>query len=173
MSLEKIQDTYKEIPTIPGRFESINSGQSFSVLVDYAHTQDALSKSIVASKAFTRGEVIVVFGCGGDRDKGKRKEMGRIAIENADFTVITSDNPRTEDPEKIINGIIKGAPSAGSYKTITDRREAIAYAIHRAKKNDLVLIAGKGHEDYQVLGMTKVHFDDREVAREFLRNRVH
>ena len=171
MSLEKIQDTFKEIPAIPGRFESINSGQSFSVLVDYAHTQDALSKAIIASKAFTRGEVIVVFGCGGDRDKGKRKEMGRVAIENADFTVITSDNPRTEDPEKIINDIIKGAPSAGSYETITDRREAIAYAINRAKKNDLVLIAGKGHEDYQVLGMTKVHFDDREVAREFLRNR--
>ncbi|MEC8957357.1 MAG: UDP-N-acetylmuramoyl-L-alanyl-D-glutamate--2,6-diaminopimelate ligase, partial [Nitrospinota bacterium] len=96
---------------------------------------------------------------------------GRVAIENADFTVITSDNPRTEDPEKIINDIVKGAPSTGSYETITDRREAIAYAINRAKKNDLVLIAGKGHEDYQVLGMTKVHFDDREVAREFLRNR--
>jgi len=171
MSLEKIQDTFKEIPPIPGRFESINSGQNFSVLVDYAHTQDALSKSIIASKAFTEGKVIVVFGCGGDRDKGKRKEMGRVAIENADFTVITSDNPRTEDPEKIINDIVKGAPSTGSYETITDRREAIAYAINRAKKNDLVLIAGKGHEDYQVLGMTKVHFDDREVAREFLRNR--
>ena len=173
ISLEKIQDTFKEIPTIPGRFESIKNGQNFSVLVDYAHTQDALSKSIIASKAFTQGKVIVVFGCGGNRDKGKRKEMGRVAIENADFTVITSDNPRTEDPEQIIDDILKGIPSAGSYKTITDRREAIGYAINRAKKNDLVLIAGKGHEDYQVLGMKKVRFDDREVAKEFLRNRVH
>jgi len=172
MSLEKIQETFKEIPAIPGRFESINSGQNFSVLVDYAHTQDALSKSIIASKAFTLGEVIVVFGCGGDRDKGKRKEMGRVATKNADFTVITSDNPRTEDPKKIIDDIVKGVLSNGSYKAITDRREAIAYAINRAKKNDLVLIAGKGHEDYQVLGKTKARFDDREVAREFLRNQV-
>ena len=173
ISLKKIQDTFKEIPAIPGRFESVKSGQNFSVLVDYAHTQDALFKSISASKAFTRGEVIVVFGCGGDRDKGKRKEMGQVAIKNANFTVITSDNPRTEDPEKIIADILKGIPSNGPYKTITDRREAIAYAINRAKKNDLVLIAGKGHENYQVLGMKKVRFDDREVAREFLRNRVH
>ena len=173
ISLKKIKDTFEEIPSIPGRFESVKSGQNFSVLVDYAHTQDALFKSISASKAFTRGEVIVVFGCGGDRDKGKRKEMGQVAIKNANFTVITSDNPRTEDPEKIIADILKGIPSNGPYKTITDRREAIAYAINRAKKNDLVLIAGKGHENYQVLGMKKVRFDDREVAREFLRNRVH
>ncbi|GIS84110.1 MAG: hypothetical protein CM1200mP16_04100 [Nitrospina sp.] len=126
--LKKIKDTFEEIPSIPGRFESVKSGQNFSVLVDYAHTQDALFKSISASKAFTRGEVIVVFGCGGDRDKGKRKEMGQVAIKNANFTVITSDNPRTEDPEKIIADILKGIPSTGPYKTITDRREAIAYA---------------------------------------------
>ncbi len=173
MALEKIQNAFKNIPSIPGRFELINSGQNFSVLVDYAHTEDALFKSIVASKAFTKGNVIVVFGCGGDRDKGKRKEMGRVALENADFTVITSDNPRTEDPEKIIDDIREGIPATGSYVTITDRREAIGYAINQAEENDLVLIAGKGHEDYQVLAEGKVHFDDREVAREFLRKRVH
>jgi len=173
ISLDKIQNTFKEIPTIPGRFESVKNNRGFSVLIDYAHTQDALSKSIIASKSFTQGEVIVVFGCGGDRDKGKRKEMGRVALENADFTVITSDNPRTENPDQIINDIRKGIPSSGSYKTIADRREAIAYAINRAKKNDLILIAGKGHENYQILGTKKVHFDDKKVAQEFLRDQIH
>jgi len=173
ISLDKIQNTFQEIPTIPGRFESVENDRGFSVLIDYAHTQDALSKSIIASKSFTQGEVIVVFGCGGDRDKGKRKEMGRVALENADFTVITSDNPRTEDPDQIINDIREGITSDESYTTIADRREAIAYAINRAKKNDLILIAGKGHEDYQILGAKKVHFDDKKVAQEFLRDQVH
>jgi len=170
--LETIQKVFQKIPTIPGRFESVNSGQNFSVLVDYAHTDDAISKSIAAAKVFTRGKVIVVFGCGGDRDRGKRKKMGRAATENADFTIITSDNPRTEDPEQIINDIQKGIPANASYKTIVSRREAIEHAINQAEKDDLVLIAGKGHEDYQILGEKKEHFDDREVAREFLRKQV-
>jgi len=173
ISLDVIQNTFQKIPTIPGRFESVKNDRGFSVLIDYAHTQDALSKSIIASKSFTRGEVIVVFGCGGDRDKGKRKEMGRVALENADFTVITSDNPRTEDPNQIINDIRKGITFDGSYITITDRREAIAYAINRAEKNDLILIAGKGHENYQILGEKKVRFDDKKVAQEFLKGQVH
>ncbi len=172
ISLDIIQNVFQKIPTIPGRFESINSGQNFSVLVDYAHTEDALSKSIAAAKAFTMGKVIVVFGCGGDRDRGKRRDMGQAALENADFTVITSDNPRTEDPEQIIDDIRKGMAASSSYKAITNRREAIGYAINRADKNDLVLIAGKGHEDYQILGTKKEYFDDREVAREFLGKRV-
>jgi len=173
ISLNIIQNVFQKIPTIPGRFELVSMGQNFSVLVDYAHTEDALSKSIIATKAFTKGKVIVVFGCGGDRDQGKRKKMGEVALQDADFSIITSDNPRTEDPEKIINDIKKGFPSKGSYTAITNRRKAIEYAINRAEKNDLVLIAGKGHEGYQIVGTKKEHFDDREVAREFLRQRVH
>ncbi len=173
MSLGMIQSTFRNIPSVPGRFESISEGQDFSVLVDYAHTEDALSKAITAAKAFTEGKVIVVFGCGGDRDKGKRECMGRVATEKADFTVITSDNPRTEDPEKIVADILEGIPASASHAAIINRREAIEYAISRAKKNDLVLIAGKGHEDYQVLGTQKEHFDDREVAREFLEKQIH
>jgi UDP-N-acetylmuramoyl-L-alanyl-D-glutamate--2,6-diaminopimelate ligase len=117
--------------------------------------------------------VIVVFGCGGDRDKGKREGMGRIATEKSDFSVITSDNPRTENPENIIADILKGVPASASHVTIADRREAIEYAISRAEKNDLVLIAGKGHEDYQVLGTQKQYFDDREIARDFLEKQIH
>ncbi len=173
LSLDMIQGTFKNIPSIPGRFESINKGQSFSVLVDYAHTEDALSKAITATKAFTEGKVIVVFGCGGDRDKGKRKGMGRVVTEKADFAVVTSDNPRTEDPEKIVADILKGIPASASHTAIINRREAIEYAIGRAEKNDLVLIAGKGHEDYQISGVQKEHFDDREVAREFLEKQIH
>lgn len=173
MSLDMIQNTFKNIPLIPGRFESISKGQDFSVLVDYAHTEDALSKAVTAAKAFTRGKVIVVFGCGGDRDKGKREGMGRVATEKADFSIITSDNPRTEDPEKIVADILKGIPASASHTAIVNRREAIEHAISRAEKNDLVLIAGKGHEDYQILGVKKEHFDDREVAREFLEKQIH
>ena len=173
ISLDVIQNVFQKIPTIPGRFESVNSGQNFSVLVDYAHTEDALSKSITAAKAFTRGKVIVVFGCGGDRDRGKRKKMGQVALKNADFSIITSDNPRTEDPERIIDDICRDITYADSYRTITNRREAIGYAIDRAKKNDLVLISGKGHENYQVVGSKKEYFDDREVAKEFLGKRTH
>ena len=173
ISLDIIRNVFQKIPAIPGRFESVNNGQNFSVLVDYAHTEDALSKSITAAKAFTKGKVIVVFGCGGDRDRGKRKKMGQVALKNADFSIITSDNPRTEDPERIIDDICKDITDTDSYRAITNRREAIGYAIDRAKKNDLVLISGKGHEDYQILGSKKIHFDDRKVAKEFLGKRTH
>jgi UDP-N-acetylmuramoyl-L-alanyl-D-glutamate--2,6-diaminopimelate ligase len=173
MSLGMIQSTFRNIPSIPGRFESISKGQDFAVVVDYAHTEDALSKAITAAKAFTEGKVIVVFGCGGDRDKGKREGMGRVATEKADFTVVTSDNPRTEDPGKIVSDILKGISPSASHAAIINRREAIEHAISQAEKNDLVLIAGKGHEDYQVLGTQKEHFDDREVARDFLEKQTH
>ena len=173
ISLDIIQNVFQKIPIIPGRFETVGMGQRFSVLVDYAHTEDALSKAIIAAKTFTRGKVIVVFGCGGDRDRGKREKMGQAALQNADFSVVTSDNPRTEDPEQIINDIQKRFPSTGSYTAITNRREAIEYALNRAEENDLVLIAGKGHEDYQIVGTKKEHFDDREVARSALRKRSH
>jgi UDP-N-acetylmuramoyl-L-alanyl-D-glutamate--2,6-diaminopimelate ligase len=173
MTLDMIQSSFQNIPSIPGRFESISKGQDFSVVVDYAHTEDALSKAITAAKAFTEGKVIVVFGCGGDRDKGKRESMGRVATEKTDFSVITSDNPRTEDPEKIVADILKGVPASASHVVIINRREAIEYSISLAEKNDLVLIAGKGHENYQILGTEKQHFDDREVAREFLEKQIH
>ncbi len=177
ISLNKIQEVFRQIQPIPGRFENIDNDQGFSVLVDYAHTDDALSNAISAAKTFTEGKLIVVFGCGGDRDKGKRKAMGQAVINKADFSIITSDNPRTEDPEQIIEDIRQGIPSSAQegddYSAIINRKEAIEHAIHLAEKNDLVLIAGKGHEDYQVLGTQTIHFDDREVARSALKKRSH
>ena len=177
VSLEKVQEVFRHIQPIPGRFESIENNLGFSVLVDYAHTDDALCNAISAAKAFTKGKLIVVFGCGGDRDKGKRKAMGQAVLNEADFSIITSDNPRTEDPEQIIGDILQGVPSSArkgdDYATIINRKEAIEHAIHLAGKNDLVLIAGKGHEDYQILATQTIHFDDREVARSALRKRNH
>ncbi len=177
ISLEKIQEVVLNIQPVPGRFESIENNQGFSVLVDYAHTDDALTNAISAAKLFTEGKVIVVFGCGGDRDKGKRKAMGQAALNEADFSIITSDNPRTEDPSQIIEDILRGIPSSfhegDDYTAIINRKEAIEHAIHLAGKNDLVLIAGKGHEDYQILGTQTIHFDDREIARSALGKRVH
>jgi UDP-N-acetylmuramoyl-L-alanyl-D-glutamate--2,6-diaminopimelate ligase len=177
ISLEKIQEVSRQIQSIPGRFESIDNDQEFSVLVDYAHTEDALSKAISAAKTFTEGKLIVVFGCGGDRDKGKRKSMGQAVINEADFSIITSDNPRTEDPEEIVKDILQGIPAlvqqGDDYLTIINREEAIEYAICLAEKNDLVLIAGKGHENYQILETKTIHFDDREIARSALRKRLH
>jgi UDP-N-acetylmuramoyl-L-alanyl-D-glutamate--2,6-diaminopimelate ligase len=175
ISLKIIQEVFRQIRPIPGRFESIDNDQGFSVMVDYAHTEDALSKAISAAKAFTEGKLIVVFGCGGDRDNGKRKAMGQAVINEADFSIITSDNPRTEDPMQIIEDICKGVPSSAQegidYLSIIDRKEAIEHAIRLAEKKDLVLIAGKGHEDYQIIGKQTIHFDDREVARSALRER--
>ncbi len=173
--LGKIQQALLNIQPIPGRFECIDNNQGISVLVDYAHTDDALANAISAAKDFTEGKLIVVFGCGGDRDKGKRKTMGQVVLSGADFTVITSDNPRSEDPEQIIGDILLGVPASAregeDYVAIINRQKAIEHAIHLAEKNDLVLIAGKGHEDYQILKTGAIHFDDREVARSALRKR--
>ena len=177
VSLEQVQEAFRHIQPIPGRFEHIENNHGFSVLVDYAHTDDALSNAISAAKDFTEGRLIVVFGCGGDRDKGKRKAMGKAALSEADYSIITSDNPRTEDPEQIMDDILQGVPSSAhkgdDYAAITNREEAIEHAIQIADKNDLVLIAGKGHETYQVLGKQTIHFDDREIARSALRKRNH
>ncbi len=173
--LEKIPQALRQIQLIPGRFERIENSRGISVLVDYAHTDDALSNVISAAKTFTEGKLIVVFGCGGDRDKGKRKAMGRAVFNNADYSVITSDNPRSEDAEQIVGDILQGVPSSAKegddYAVVINRKEAIEHAIRRADKNDLVLIAGKGHEDYQIIGTRTIHFDDREVARAALRKR--
>lgn len=154
---------------VPGRLERVEVGQPFSVIVDYAHTPDSLEKALLAVKAVTRGRVIVVFGCGGDRDPDKRSLMGAVAATHADTLVITSDNPRSEDPVGIILQIEDGVRGvAPSYEIEVDRRRAIGRALELAEPGDAVLIAGKGHEDYQIFSDRTIHFDDREVAREEL-----
>lgn len=156
-------------PQVPGRLERIDEGQPFSVIVDYAHTPDSLEKAIRAVHDVTSGRVIAVFGCGGDRDPEKRPLMGAAVGANADFAIITSDNPRSEDPIGIILQVEDGVRgTALEYEVEVDRRRAIARAIRLAEPGDAVLIAGKGHEDYQIFADRTVHFDDREVAREEL-----
>jgi UDP-N-acetylmuramoyl-L-alanyl-D-glutamate--2,6-diaminopimelate ligase len=156
---------------VPGRLERIDGGQDFHVFVDYAHTPDALEQILRALRDETPGRLITVFGCGGDRDPGKRPLMGRVATALSDETIITSDNPRTEDAQSIIDDIVAGVEPTRAYVTIVERRQAIAEAIRMARLHDTVLIAGKGHEDYQILGTQRVPFDDREIAREALRAR--
>jgi UDP-N-acetylmuramoyl-L-alanyl-D-glutamate--2,6-diaminopimelate ligase len=154
---------------VPGRFQRIDSPSGFTVIVDYAHTNDALENVLTAIKNLGPKKIISVFGCGGDRDTGKRSLMGEISTRIADFTIITSDNPRTEDPEKIMDMIETGAKiGAGKYIRITDREKAIAHGISLACEGDIVLIAGKGHEDYQILGEKVIHFDDVETARKYV-----
>lgn len=155
---------------VPGRSEIVPSVRSFTIMVDYAHTPDSLENILRASKAYTKGKIICVFGCGGDRDTAKRPMMGEIAGKLAGYTVITSDNPRTEKPEDIIKQIEEGIKkTSGKYKVIVDRRKAIEHALKQAQRNDLVLIAGKGHETYQEINGEKTHFDDREVVKEALK----
>ena len=158
---------------VPGRMErvQVDSNQDISVIVDYAHTPDSLENLLKASRPFISGKMICVFGCGGDRDRTKRPLMGKIAAELADVAVVTSDNPRTENPEQILKDVVAGIPDSITPIVIGDRAKAIATAIKDAKPGDGILIAGKGHEDYQILGTEKIHFDDREQAREALGDR--
>ncbi len=158
-------------PGVPGRMESINCSQNFLVAVDYAHTPDALERVLKQGANLAEKRLIVVFGCGGDRDNKKRPIMGRIAAENADLVFVTSDNPRTENPSHIIEEIIAGIPENKPYSAEVDRRKAINDAINEANDGDVVIIAGKGHEDYQILGVKKIHFDDREEAEKGLKGR--
>ena len=154
---------------VPGRFEPIDEGQGFSVLVDYAHTPDSLENVLRAARRLTSGKLISVFGAGGDRDRDKRPKMGRAGAELSDLTVVTSDNPRSEDPEAIVAEVAAGAGGASELEVVVDRREAIALALARAGAGDTVVIAGKGHEQGQEFeGGRKIPFDDREVAREEL-----
>lgn len=155
-------------PKVAGRFESVDCGQDFGVIVDYAHTPDGLENVLSTAKALTKNRLIAVFGCGGNRDRGKRPIMGRIGAELADVVIVTSDNPRKEEPTAIIKDILEGIPIEKRVEAIVDRREAIDHAIHVAKSGDIVVIAGKGHEDYQIFADKTIHFDDREVAREVL-----
>ena len=165
-------------PGVPGRMQRVGlapgtdnpagSGQQPAVLVDYAHTPDGLDNALAACRPFTRGQLICVFGCGGDRDRGKRPQMGAIAARLADRVVVTSDNPRSEDPETILADVVAGIPAGTNLWVEPDRALAIAAAIASAGPGDLVLIAGKGHEDYQILATGRIHFDDREQAEQAL-----
>jgi UDP-N-acetylmuramoyl-L-alanyl-D-glutamate--2,6-diaminopimelate ligase len=156
----------KELRGVPGRFEAVDEGQPFAVLVDYAHTPDSLENVLRTARDLAQNRVICVFGCGGDRDRGKRPLMGRIATELADVAIVTSDNPRSEEPDAIIAEILAGAADA---EVEPDRREAIARAVESADEGDVVVIAGKGHEQGQQFADRTIPFDDREVAREALR----
>ncbi len=156
---------------VAGRFERVDEGQSFLVAVDYAHTDDALRNAIRAARELTKGRVITLFGCGGDRDRAKRPLMGEAAARLSDFVVVTSDNPRSEDPLGIINDAMVGVRRTDTgFAVEPDRGKAIRLAIGEARPGDVVLLAGKGHETYQVLKSGKIHFDDREAAREALRS---
>jgi UDP-N-acetylmuramoyl-L-alanyl-D-glutamate--2,6-diaminopimelate ligase len=155
---------------VPGRFEPVEADQDFLVVVDYAHTLDSIRGVLQAARPLASGRVIVVFGCGGDRDSVKRSLMGAAATEAADLTVITSDNPRSEDPLAIIAQVEQGASAKedgrrGDYVIEADRRSAIRLALREARRGDVVVIAGKGHETYQELASGTIPFDDREVAR--------
>ena len=156
----------------PGRFERVPHGGDFAVVVDYAHSDDALLNVLRTARDVTKGRIITVFGCGGDRDRSKRAPMGEAAGSLSDVVILTSDNPRTEDPDQILADAEVGIQKTSKpYEKITDRREAINHAIAQARTHDLVLIAGKGHEDYQIIGREVFHFDDKEVAREALASR--
>jgi UDP-N-acetylmuramoyl-L-alanyl-D-glutamate--2,6-diaminopimelate ligase len=169
---DQVRRAVTTVTNVPGRFERVVAGQPFTVVVDYAHTEDALVRLLTAAQALKAGRIITVFGCGGDRDRGKRPKMGRAAVQYSDVVILTSDNPRTEDPLAILSEVEAGVTDAlrqrpaVQYRKVADRREAIGAAVREAKAGDMVLIAGKGHEDYQIIGTKKFHFDDREVARE-------
>lgn len=169
LPLEKIQQGIANLRAVAGRFERIDEGQPFLVVVDYAHTDDALRNVLNTARELTRDRLIVVFGCGGDRDRSKRPLMGE-AGSLADFVVLTSDNPRSEDPIAIMNDALVGLQKTGKpYIAEADREEAIRKALTEARKGDVVVLAGKGHETYQILGDRTIPFDDREVARRILR----
>jgi UDP-N-acetylmuramoyl-L-alanyl-D-glutamate--2,6-diaminopimelate ligase len=174
LSVHQIAAGLRDAAGAPGRLQAVRAGQPFAVLVDYAHTDDALENVLSALRPLCRGRLRVMFGCGGDRDRTKRPRMARTAARLADVLYITSDNPRTENPQAIIDEIIKGLP-ADTDKEVRiepDRRLAIEQALMEAEAGDVVLLAGKGHENYQIIGSVKYHFDDLEEAQKVLRQRV-
>ena len=170
--LEVIKRALSQCTGAPGRFERVAHSGDFAVVVDYAHSDDALLNVLKTAREVTKGRIITVFGCGGDRDSSKRAPMGEAAGSLSDVVILTSDNPRTEDPQKILADAERGIQKTGKpYRKIADRREAIYESIAQARSEDLVLIAGKGHENYQIIGRETFHFDDKEVAREALAQR--
>ena len=177
IELKTIAGGIQGLGSVPGRLERVQNIRGLCILVDYAHTPDALEKALQTVRELTEGRLITVFGCGGDRDRGKRPQMGRIAGDYSDLVIITSDNPRGEDPEHIVSEIEPGVREAGldaidpespcinrGYRIIVDRKQAIRAAVDVADKGDIVLIAGKGHENYQIIGERKRYFSDVEEA---------
>lgn len=174
LDLDSVVKALSQFPGVPGRMERVqlSAEQEISVVVDYAHTPDSLENLLQATRPFIPGKMIAVFGCGGDRDRTKRPLMGEIVSTQADVPVVTSDNPRTENPEQILQDILAGMPENVEPVLISDRATAIHTAIQQAQPGDGIIIAGKGHENYQILGTEKIHFDDREQAREALKGRL-
>ncbi|AAK80087.1 UDP-N-acetylmuramoyl-L-alanyl-D-glutamate--2,6-diaminopimelate ligase [Clostridium acetobutylicum] len=170
ISIEKVKDGLNKLSSVPGRCEIVthNTNLDFDVVLDYAHTPDGLEKVLKASREFTKGRLISVFGCGGDRDKTKRPIMGEIGSKLSDIAVITSDNPRSENPEEIIKDIVQGIKT-DNYVIVENRKEAIKKAMLMAKKDDVIVLAGKGHENYQILGDKTIHFDEKEIVSEFIK----
>jgi len=172
IDLDTIKRGIEAVQSVDGRFQVVNPGGDFLVVVDYAHAPDALLNVLTTAREFKKGRLITVFGCGGDRDKTKRPVMGEISTRLSDLTVITSDNPRSEDPAAIMAEIAEGAKQNDNpFVTIENRAEAIAYAIGEAKPGDVVMIAGKGDENYQEFKEYRIHFDDREEAEKILEGR--
>ncbi len=166
---EEVVDGVNRIPQVPGRAEVITQGLPFTVMLDYAHTPDALENILSTLKAFAKGRIVTLFGCGGDRDKTKRPLMAKAAARFSDFLIITSDNPRTEDPAGILKDIMAGLEGINiPHIVIENRKEAIGYAIANAQPDDLILLAGKGHENYQILNTGVIRFDEKEIVKEFL-----
>ena len=169
-SIEDIAKSTEKIKQVKGRAERVPVPRNFTVIIDYAHTPDGLENILKCIKGFSKGKIITVFGCGGDRDKSKRAEMGRIAGELSNIAVVTSDNPRTENPLLIINDILAGMEKTKSRLAIIEnRRQAIEFALSKARRGDVVLLAGKGHETYQIIGNEKIHFDEREIIKEYFK----
>ena len=172
MSLADCADAMASAGGVKGRMEPVPTDGDYSIIIDYSHKPDALEKVLRTLRPVTRGRLIALFGCGGDRDRGKRPIMGAIAADNADLVVVTSDNPRTEEPMAIINEITAGLKNRRTpCKVICDRTEAIGWAIDNARPGDVILLAGKGHEDYQIIGHEKHHMDEREIVAQFLEKR--
>jgi len=169
LDLGIIKEGLEKAVPVPGRLDVVSSNTPFRVFVDYAHTPDALENILKCLRPLAEGRIICVFGCGGDRDRSKRPVMGDIAVRLSDHAVLTSDNPRTEDPFAILGEIEKGMRAKNNYSIIEDRRNAIKEALKMADKGDIVVIAGKGHEDHQIIGRTRTHFDDKETAGEILK----
>lgn len=169
ISLEIIAQGLQEIKGVDGRFELLDTGTDYSVILDYAHTPDGLENILKTAQGFAKGRIITLFGCGGDRDHGKRPIMGEIAGKYSDLCIITSDNPRSEDPMDIIRDIVPGVEKTGcSYIIIENRREAIEYALAHAQRDDIVILAGKGHETYQILKDKTIPFDEKQIVSEIL-----
>ena len=173
VDVSAIQDGLHNVKSVPGRIELLDLPLPFKVILDYSHSPDALENILETVRTFTKNRLIVLFGCGGDRDQGKRPMMGEIAGQLADFSILTSDNPRTENPHTILHAIEEGMKqTSGNYVVIENRKEAIRYALNMAGEGDILILAGKGHETYQEIMGVKRPFDEKVVVNELLEERL-